>query len=133
MNYSFAYPLCNIWPASPRLRTRKLHDLGPLVSLLANELGEIGGRGCVCLITQVGDPHFQSGIGKTRVDLPVQQFNQFRGRVPWRTNPMPRTRLVPWQEFSNRRNVGSSSERLVVVTASARNRPALMCSIELTI
>src|SRR5262249_8574740 len=76
------------------LRTGNFHDLRPFISFLADELGELGRRGCICLITQVGDPHFQSGIGKTGC---------------------------------------SSSERSVVVTASARNLPALMCSIELTI
>src|SRR5215813_6973517 len=93
------------WPASPRLRTRKLDDLGPFLSFLIDELGELGGRSCICLITQVGDPRFHFGIGKTHVDLLVQQFDQFSGRVPWRANAMPSTRLVARQKFPNRWNV----------------------------
>src|SRR5215831_11521467 len=87
------------------LCTGNFHDLRPFVSFLADELGELGGGSCICLITQVGDPRFDFGIGKARVDLLVQQFDQFRWRIPRRANAMPSTSLVARQKFSNRWNV----------------------------
>src|SRR6266850_2284959 len=46
-----------VWnvPRSVRLNARELHHLGPFLDFFGDELAEVDGRACKCLVTQIGE------------------------------------------------------------------------------
>ena len=71
------------------------------------------------------------GVGEAGVDLLVELVDDLGRRVLGRANAVPGARLVARHEIRPRVGMsGSTSERVAVVTASARRLPALMYSID---
>src|SRR6266576_2630448 len=56
-------------------------DLGPLFGVVHDKLAEIGGQVDKDRTAQVADPRLQLRIGEASVDLLVQLFHDFGGRV----------------------------------------------------
>src|SRR6266540_1278137 len=67
--------------------------LAPLLGFGGDESSEIGGRACKRRRTQIGEPRFHLGFGKSNVYLPVQLVDDFGGCVLWCGNPEPITSL----------------------------------------
>src|SRR5689334_1861191 len=82
-----------------RLEARELHDRGPAFGLVSDELGKVcrgsAGRGAA----QVRHALLDRGIGNRRVDLLVEERNDFGGRALRRTQPTPTADLVARQEL----------------------------------
>jgi len=92
---------------------------------VAMNLSEIGGRARKRRRTQIGEPRFYVGFGKSSVYLLVQLVDDFGGCVLWCGNPKPITSL---EARRNSLTVGTSGricERSAVVTANARSLPSL--------
>src|SRR5260221_9776596 len=67
--------------------------LAPLFGFGGDESSEIGGRARKRRRTQIGEPRFHLGFGKSNVYLPVQLVDDFRGCVLWCGGPEPITSL----------------------------------------
>src|SRR6516225_6529895 len=67
--------------------------IAPLLGLGGHESSEIGGRARKRRRTQIGEPRFYVGFGKSNVYLLVQLVDDFGGCVPWCGNPEPITSL----------------------------------------
>src|SRR6516165_7287828 len=63
--------------------------LAPLLGFGGDESSEIGGRARKRRRTQIGEPRFYVGFGKSNVYLLVQLVDDFGGCVPWCGNPEP--------------------------------------------
>ena len=79
---------------------------------------------------QVGKPRLDLGLGEPCIDLPVELLDNFDGRVLGRADSIHQARLVAGRNSPTVGMSGSASERVAVVTASARSLPALMYSID---
>jgi hypothetical protein len=93
--------------------------LAPLLGFVGDELTEIGGREREHLATEIGKPRLDFGIGEAGIDLPVELVNNVGG------GPGKNSAIVG--------TPGSVSERVAVVTASARSLSALIYSIDATV
>src|SRR5215471_16039099 len=91
--------------ASIRLSPRELDHLGPLLGFLSDELAEVGRRERERGVAEVGNPRPDPRIGEARVDLPVELVDHLNGRIPGRTDAVPRARLVAWHEVAYGRDV----------------------------
>jgi len=97
-------------------------DLAPLLSFFGDVLAEVGGR---------APKDHSAQLGKTCLDLGVGKIVDDLGRRPLRCRDAnPGARLKAWHRFPQCRNIDRASERVAVVTASGRNLPDLMCSID---
>src|SRR5262249_4128621 len=73
----------------PCVAVRKLleldvgNHLAPLHGLFGDEFAELGRRTCQHRSTWIGEPHYEFGVRNADVDLLVQSFNDFIGRVFW--------------------------------------------------
>ena len=91
---------------------------------LPKSAGEPGSR-----VPQVGKASLDLGIGKASVDLLVELVDNLNRRVPGCTDALERAGLVAREKFAKVGMSGSASDRVAVVTASARSLPVLMYSI----
>ena len=107
-----------------------LDHLGPLLGFVGDELAEVGGRAGKHRAAKVGEPRIHLGIGEGRVDFLVELVDDLGGRVPGRADAEPGARFVARHEVGDLGTSGSASERVAVVTASARSLPARMYSID---
>src|SRR5260221_10520692 len=73
--------------------------LAPLLGFGGDESSEIGGRARKRRRTQIGEPRFHLGFGKSNVYLPVQLVDDFRGGVLWCGGPEPITNLEAREEL----------------------------------
>ena len=114
-----------------RLDVGRPDDLAPFLGFIGDELAEVGGRERERDAAQVGEPRFDLGIGKRCVDFLVELIDDFGWRVLGRAEA-DTTKLAskPGRNSPTVGMSGSASERAAVVTANARNLPALMYSID---
>ena len=101
-------------------------DRAPLFGFLGDELAELDGRQDERRGPELGQARIDSGIRKARIDVLVQPVDDLNRRVPGHGKAVPGARLVTRQKLVDRRQVRSASEGTELVTASARNLPALM-------
>jgi hypothetical protein len=66
--------------ASLRLDVGCQDHLAPFHGLVGDKLGEIGGRARQHGRAEIGEPRLEVGIGKARIDLRVQPFDDLCGR-----------------------------------------------------
>src|SRR6188768_109976 len=88
------------------LRAGKLHDLGPFLGFVGNELPEIGRGAEKGFAAEIGEPSPHSGVAEGSVDLGVELVDDLCRRVVGRADPLPRTRLVAWYKFANCGDIG---------------------------
>ena len=79
-------------PASLRLNIGCQDHLAPFHSLVGDKLGEIGWRARQYGRAEIGEPRLEVGIGKARIDLRVQRFNDLCGRVLRSGDALPSAR-----------------------------------------
>ena len=115
---------------SARLSTREFDYAGPFLSFFGNEFAE-GGRGpSEHRSAQIGEPRLHLGVGETGVYLLVELADYLVGRISGRPHAVPVACLIAGHEFGNGWEIRQASERVALVTASARSVPALMYSID---
>jgi hypothetical protein len=106
---SLAFAYRNLWNlrsfAQSGLMLGRPDHLAPFRGLVGDEPGEIHGQAGERGDAQIGEPSLQSGISDGGVDLPVQSFDELRGRVFRSADAVPPTRLVARQGFAQSRNV----------------------------
>jgi len=78
--------------------------LAPLLGFGGDESSEIGGRARKRRHTQIGEPRFYVGFGKSNVYLLVQLVDDFGGCVLWCGNPESIIGLKPRQELADGRH-----------------------------
>src|SRR5262249_4873210 len=118
---------------SVRLRTREFHHLCPLLGFVSDELAEFGGRHRHRHAAQIGEPPLDRWIGEARGYCLFELVDDLRRRVLGNAAAIPEARLVARQELPHGGMSGSASERVAVVTASARSLPALIYPIDATV
>src|SRR6516164_144935 len=100
--------LRNIRPGSRgslRLDVGGPDHLAPLLGFGGEELAKFGrltGKRC---IAQIAESRFHLGAHETRIDLPVEPFDDVRRRIPGGAQAKPRARLVARHEITEYRNV----------------------------
>src|SRR5262245_9871178 len=108
------------------LDARELDHLAPLFGFVGDEPIEVGGRDDKRRAYQVGKLCLDFGIGKARVDFPVELVDDLGGRVPLSANTEPGAGLISGTKSPTVGMSGSASERVAVVTPSARSLPLLI-------
>jgi hypothetical protein len=76
------------------LDVRSPDHLAPFLGFIGDELAEVGGRERENVASQVGEPRLDFGIGEAGIDLLVQPFDDFGGRVAGRTKAVKVARLI---------------------------------------
>src|SRR5215475_2805549 len=89
--------------ASVCLDVGRPDHLAPLLGFGGDESSEIGGRARKRRHTQIGEPRFYVGFGKSDVYLLVQLVDDFGRCVLWCGNPEPITSLETRQELADGR------------------------------
>ncbi len=112
--------------ASFRLDMSRPDHLAPFLSFFGDELSKVGGRARQHCTAQKGKMRLELGIGESGVDLLVEFSDDLSGRTLRRADAVPIARLIARYESAYAWDSGSSRHRVAVVTASARNLPALM-------
>src|SRR5262249_49173113 len=79
--------------------------LSPLLGFFCHERPEIARRATENNAAEGGELSLQLGIGEAGIDLLVEFIDDLIGRVLGRTDPIPATSLVVWQELSHGRDV----------------------------
>src|SRR5712671_594928 len=79
--------------------------LAPFLSLVGDELAEIGRRHWNWSTTQVGEPRLYLRIGEARIDLLVELVDNFGRRVLRRGHAVPPARFVARDEIAHGRDV----------------------------
>src|SRR5579862_2506177 len=82
--------LRNVWRRLLRLHPRRSDDLGPLLGFVGNQLCEFRGEATEGGGTECRKACLHLGIGKGRINLPIELLDDFFGRVPRRAEPSPR-------------------------------------------
>ena len=115
-------------PGLLRFDIGRPNHLGPLLNFLGHEGAEFGGRAPERSAAQVGKPRLQPRVGEADIDFSVELFNDLGwGRFRC-SDAEPDARFVTGTNSAIVGTSGSASERVAVVTASARSRPARICS-----
>jgi hypothetical protein len=91
---------------------------------------ELSRRGLKRRAAQVGKPRLDHAIGEGCIDLLVQFLDDFRGGVLGRADAVPLGCLMVGQKSPTVGMFGNASERVAVVTASARSLPTLIYSMD---
>src|SRR6266576_5526854 len=102
----------------------------PLLDLVGDQFGEVGGRPAKSRAAQIGKPRLEFRIGDADVDFLVQFFDDFFWGALWTANAEPCTCLVTGQGFAQSWNVRQDWRARCRVTARARKLPALVYSID---
>src|SRR5262249_5599819 len=76
-----------------------------LVSFIPDELSEVCRRACKNRSAQIRIPRHNSGISEAGIDLLIESFDYFSGRILGSANPKPAARLIARQVRGERRNV----------------------------
>ena len=116
--------------ALPCLNVSRSDHLAPLLGFIGDQLAEFGG-GVIGIGTPPWscEPLLNLRIGETGIDPPVELVNNFGGCIFRRTNTIKGARLVAWHKSPTVGMSGRTAERVAVLTASARNLPALIYGI----
>src|SRR5262249_16511222 len=93
-----------MWP-SLRLRTGKLHYLGPLLGFFSDDLAKLFRGSIHQHPTHIGKTRADIRVSNCRVDLLVELVDDLGRRSLGSTDPEPGARLVPRHEISDDRNV----------------------------
>jgi hypothetical protein len=115
--------------ASLRFDVGRPDDRAPLLDFFGAVLSEIGGRAPKDHPAQLGKASLDLGVAKSSVDLRVELVDDLNGRALRCCNAIPRA-SKPGSNSPKAGISGKASERVVVVTASGRSLPDLMCPID---
>src|SRR5262245_56415457 len=94
--------LRNIWPrscGSLGLNVGGADHFAPLLGLICDELGEVGGRARQRRTTHIGKPRLEGGVGKRGVDLLVERADDLSGCASRHADTVPSACLVTWYEI----------------------------------
>src|SRR5215510_2196192 len=72
----------------------------PLLDLVGDQFGKVGGRSAKSRAAQIGKLRLEFRISDAEVDFLVEYFDDFYRRVPWTANAEPCTCLVTGQGFA---------------------------------
>src|SRR5262249_52739666 len=121
---------CPRLPASVCLDAGEFDHLGPLFGFVGDQLSELSRRSRQRHAAEVSGTGGHLRVVERRVDLLVECVDDLGRRVPGCADPVPKTCLVPGTNSPTVGMFGSVSERVAVVTASARSLPVLIYSID---
>src|SRR5215470_6520337 len=91
--------LWNIWPrscGSLGLNVGGTDHFAPLLGLICDELGEVGGRHRHRHAANVGEPCLNLGIGEARIELSVELIDDLGRRALRCADAVPGARLIAW-------------------------------------
>src|SRR5262249_24073278 len=92
-------------PGSPGFDVERPDHFAPLLGLLGDELAEVGRGQFKHRAAQFGEPSTQIGIGKARIDLFVELFDDLGGGTLWGTYAVPRAHLIAWDKLTYGGNI----------------------------
>src|SRR5262249_48516749 len=78
----------------------------PLLGVIGDELGEVGGRARKHRTAQAGKLCLELGVGVARVNFLIELVNNLRWCVLGRTDAEPGARLVARHKFAHGRDIG---------------------------
>src|SRR5262245_39871458 len=115
--------------SSLRLDVGGPDHLAPFLGFRGDQLAELSRRSRQRRAGEVSETGLHLRVVESRVDLLVELVDDLGRRGLRCAEAVPNTPLVARQETVHGRMSGSASERVAVVTASARSLPALRYSI----
>src|SRR5260370_27705840 len=86
---------------SLRLDVGGADHLAPLLGVVRNELAELGGRGCIGLQAQIGEPHLELRAGKRLIHELIEDRDDLWGRPRRRPDPLPTPPPITRHKFPN--------------------------------
>src|SRR5262245_1762428 len=107
----FGTLFCGTWTIRPRiagsspLDANGLHHLAPLLGFIGDELTEVDRRARKGRSAQLGKPRLDLGIGKARIDLFVERFDDIGRRALGYAEAGNSACLVARQEIPNSRHL----------------------------
>ena len=113
---------------SRRIDVGDPNHFAPLRDFVSDERAKVGRRTTQRCTAEIGESLFYLWIGEDGVNLMIELVDDCCWRFPWRTDSVPNRGL----ERTNSATAGTSgraSERVALVTASARSLPARMFAI----
>src|SRR5882757_244329 len=90
---------------SNRLDACEIDNLGPFLSFVGNQLSKVRGGTWKNRAAQIGNTSREPGISEARVDLVVENVDDFGRRAFRCTEAEPIARLIARHELAHRRNV----------------------------
>src|SRR6478672_2040300 len=107
IGHSFVRDVCEVEIGDRlfRLDAGGADHLGPLLDFAGDKLAVVGGRPAPDQQAEVEETLPDPGIAQTGVDLLVESFDDFGGRVFGSRNAIPAARVIAGQEFIDGRHV----------------------------